>query len=89
MKYNGMDYKEWVAMKLAFRPADLHEITAQDVVDLCRSTIDPVVLQVATQGTTARFWRAGDRCFTHDPYAGDPVALDKLRYNSRFGLHSV
>lgn len=77
-----------IANRIPARPADVKEVTADDVRVALQGLVNPAVIEVATQAQ-ARFWRFGTKFFFDDPEEDEPINFTDLRYNSKLGLHSV
>lgn len=76
-------------VELASAPIEqVFEVCVEEVRALYAFRIDSTVLEVATQDP-ATYWRVGQICYLDDPHFGEVVALDDLRYNRVFGLHSI
>lgn len=61
------------------------EATANELRKAYADSQAAVVVEVATQ-EPATYWRVGNVYYLDDPYFGDVVAIDDLRYDNTLGL---
>lgn len=78
--------KNAVAQLAGVSPADVQQMSVDQLRQALADRVPAIVLEVATQ-EPATYWRVGNRYFFDDPFFGPVVDMAELDYNSQIGLH--